>query len=89
MLGMLWEVTDCDIDLMTAHFMSLWIPSKAEHSWKAIVEKSWCQGTIGIIITQDYKIEVIIFFWSMIFYFDSLNQNLRFKLIHYIRIFFW
>ncbi|RLU20460.1 hypothetical protein DMN91_007070 [Ooceraea biroi] len=46
LLGMLWEVTDADIDTMTANFMSNWIPSTAERSWTEVDIASWSSGTL-------------------------------------------
>ncbi|GAB1864710.1 separase [Camponotus japonicus] len=46
LLGMLWEVTDVDIDKMTAHFISNWIPSSSERSWTEVDIDSWTSGTL-------------------------------------------
>ncbi|KMQ88430.1 separin [Lasius niger] len=46
LLGMLWEVTDADIDKMTAYFMSNWIPSSSERSWTEVDIDSWSSGTL-------------------------------------------
>lgn len=43
-LGMLWEVTDNDTDILTTEFLSLWLPSKAETPWKNIDKKKWESG---------------------------------------------
>ncbi|XP_014216044.1 separin [Copidosoma floridanum] len=45
-LGMLWEVTDGDIDRMTAEFMSKWIPSKVKKPWSDVDKVSWNRGLI-------------------------------------------
>lgn len=47
LLGMLWEVTDVDIDKMTAHFISNWIPSSSERSWTEVDIDSWTSGTLS------------------------------------------
>lgn len=44
---MLWEVTDADIDKMTAYFMSNWIPSSSERSWTEVDIDSWSSGTLS------------------------------------------
>ncbi|KAG5330739.1 ESPL1 protein, partial [Acromyrmex charruanus] len=49
LLGMLWEVTDADIDKMTANFMSNWIPSSSEKSWTEIDKDKWISGTLKFI----------------------------------------
>ncbi|XP_043273474.1 separin [Venturia canescens] len=46
MLGMLWEVTDGDIDRMTARFMSEWIPSDPGKSWSNVDINKWCEGIL-------------------------------------------
>ncbi|XP_058802521.1 separin [Phymastichus coffea] len=45
-LGMLWEVTDGDIDRMTANFLSKWIPSSAKRSWSDVNLSLWNQGKL-------------------------------------------
>ncbi|XP_071627742.1 uncharacterized protein Sse isoform X2 [Temnothorax longispinosus] len=46
LLGMLWEVTDADIDKMTTNFMSTWIPSSSKKSWAEVDMDSWSSGTL-------------------------------------------
>ncbi|XP_011692442.1 PREDICTED: separin isoform X3 [Wasmannia auropunctata] len=46
LLGMLWEITDADIDKMTTNFMSNWIPSSSEKSWAEVDVDSWSSGTL-------------------------------------------
>lgn len=46
---MLWEVTDADIDKMTANFMSNWIPSSSEKSWTEVDKDKWISGTLKFI----------------------------------------
>ncbi|KYN09010.1 PREDICTED: separin [Trachymyrmex cornetzi] len=46
LLGMLWEVTDADIDKMTANFISNWIPSSSEKSWTEVDKDKWISGTL-------------------------------------------
>lgn len=38
---MLWEVTDTDTDVLTADFISNWIPSKAPIHWKYVDKTKW------------------------------------------------
>ncbi|CAB0036240.1 unnamed protein product [Trichogramma brassicae] len=45
-LGMLWEVTDADIDKMTAEFISSWITSAAKRSWSDVNLSAWSKGVI-------------------------------------------
>lgn len=47
LLGMLWEITDADIDKMTTNFMSNWIPSSSEKSWAEVDVDSWSSGTLS------------------------------------------
>ncbi|XP_066594805.1 uncharacterized protein Sse [Prorops nasuta] len=44
-LGMLWEITDTDVDRVTTNFMSSWIPSKAKKPWSDVNADAWCSGT--------------------------------------------
>ncbi|XP_020292023.1 separin isoform X2 [Pseudomyrmex gracilis] len=57
LLGMLWEVTDADIDKMTANFISSWIPSSSEKSWAEVDLNSWLSGTLKL--TENTKKEEI------------------------------
>ncbi|XP_018575922.1 separin [Anoplophora glabripennis] len=41
MVGMLWEVTDLDTDILTTEFMSQWIPSKAPVHWRYVDKSKW------------------------------------------------
>ncbi|KAF7280237.1 extra spindle pole bodies like 1, separase [Rhynchophorus ferrugineus] len=43
-VGMLWEVTDIDTDVLTAEFISNWIPSKASIHWSNLDKASWTKG---------------------------------------------
>lgn len=45
-LGMLWEVTDGDVDRMTASFISNWIPSPAERPWTDVNINKWSNGVL-------------------------------------------
>ncbi|CAH2007969.1 unnamed protein product [Acanthoscelides obtectus] len=40
-VGMLWEVTDLDTDVLTTNFLSYWIPSKAPIHWKYVDKTDW------------------------------------------------
>ena len=44
---MLWEVTDGDIDRMTASFMSDWITSEAYRPWSDVDLTRWAEGVLS------------------------------------------
>lgn len=44
MVGMLWEVTDLDTDILTTQFISLWIPSKTPVHWKYVDKTKWTKA---------------------------------------------
>ncbi|KAI4480693.1 hypothetical protein M0802_014165 [Mischocyttarus mexicanus] len=46
-LGMQWEITDSDIDKMTASFISTWIPSSPGRSWSHVDTDAWCKGNFS------------------------------------------
>ncbi|CAL7940926.1 unnamed protein product [Xylocopa violacea] len=48
-LGMLWEVTDADIDKMTTNFISNWIPSPLNRPWTDVDISMWCSGTLKFL----------------------------------------
>ncbi|XP_015437312.1 PREDICTED: separin [Dufourea novaeangliae] len=52
-LGMLWEVTDADIDKMTANFISNWIPSQLNRSWADVDINMWCAGTLKFLRNRE------------------------------------
>ncbi|KAJ8684181.1 hypothetical protein QAD02_019973 [Eretmocerus hayati] len=56
-LGMLWEVTDGDIDRMTAEFMSRWIPSTAKRPWSDVNLVEWHRGSIEFNKGPHSKVE--------------------------------
>ncbi|KAL6266836.1 hypothetical protein P5V15_003665 [Pogonomyrmex californicus] len=56
LLGMLWEVTDVDIDKMTTNFMSNWIPSSSKKSWAEVDIDSWSSG-VGVTLIYKKKEE--------------------------------
>lgn len=45
-LGMLWEVTDGDVDRLTANFIANWIPSPAPRPWSDVKINEWCSGIL-------------------------------------------
>ncbi|OWR47788.1 putative DNA double-strand break repair Rad50 ATPase [Danaus plexippus plexippus] len=47
-IGMLWEVTDLEVDKMVTTMLSLFVPSEAPCDWKCIGKSKWSQGTIDI-----------------------------------------
>ncbi|XP_076168881.1 extra spindle pole bodies like 1, separase isoform X2 [Ptiloglossa arizonensis] len=51
-LGMLWEVTDADIDKMTTNFISNWIPSPMNRPWTDVDINMWCAGTLKFLKTS-------------------------------------
>lgn len=54
-LGMLWEVTDADIDKMTANFISSWIPSSCSRPWSEVNLSAWCCGTLKFLNDSEKK----------------------------------
>lgn len=40
-VGMLWEVTDVDTDVLTSDFISYWIPSEAPVHWRYVDKLKW------------------------------------------------
>ncbi|XP_076242882.1 extra spindle pole bodies like 1, separase isoform X2 [Calliopsis andreniformis] len=48
-LGMLWEVTDADIDKMTTNFISNWIPSPLNRPWTDVDINTWCAGSLKFL----------------------------------------
>jgi len=61
LLGMLWEVTDADIDKMTANFMSNWIPSTSERPWTEVDINSWSSGTLSKYYSENSLISIHFF----------------------------
>lgn len=51
LIGMLWIVTDDQTDILTAEFLSTWVPSSAELHWKYINKNEWIQK--GKVIPVD------------------------------------
>ncbi|XP_053617499.1 uncharacterized protein Sse isoform X2 [Plodia interpunctella] len=45
-IGMLWEVTDLEVDKMVSTLVSLYVPSKAAHSWQSVGKAKWSQGVL-------------------------------------------
>lgn len=46
-VGMLWEVTDYDTDIMSTDLISKWIPSNSEIHWNQIDKMKWNKGLVG------------------------------------------
>ncbi|XP_044265442.1 separin isoform X2 [Tribolium madens] len=42
-VGMLWEVTDLDTDILATEFLSYWLPNKKVH-WKHLDKTKWKKG---------------------------------------------
>ncbi|VEN42981.1 unnamed protein product [Callosobruchus maculatus] len=43
-VGMLWEVTDIETDVLTTNFLSNWIPSEAPVHWKYVEKSNWTKA---------------------------------------------
>nr|CAH7756667.1 unnamed protein product [Callosobruchus chinensis] len=43
-VGMLWEVTDIETDVLTTNFLSNWIPSEAPIHWKYVEKSNWTKA---------------------------------------------
>ncbi|KAI4468246.1 extra spindle poles 1-related [Holotrichia oblita] len=41
LVGMLWEVTDVDTDILATEFWSTWVPNDSKVHWKHIDKKKW------------------------------------------------
>lgn len=41
LVGMLWEVTDVDTDILATEFWSTWLPNDSKVHWKHIDKKKW------------------------------------------------
>lgn len=47
-IGMLWEVTDYDTDILSTELLSKWIPShSAKVHWNQVDKVKWNKGQIG------------------------------------------
>lgn len=47
MLGMLWEVTDRDTDILTTEFLSNWLPTAAPIHWRFMDLTAWKKSEKG------------------------------------------
>ncbi|KAJ8912438.1 hypothetical protein NQ315_006105 [Exocentrus adspersus] len=56
MVGMLWEVTDLDTDVLTTEFMGQWIPSKAPIKWKYVDKTEWSKAEEIVKFVKDKKL---------------------------------
>nr|XP_034827801.1 separin [Maniola hyperantus] len=45
-IGMLWEVTDLEVDKVVSTLLSLYVPSDAPVDWKHVGKAKWSQGII-------------------------------------------
>lgn len=50
-VGMLWEVTDLDTDILATEFLSQWIPNSKVH-WKHLDKSKWKRGEKGEILNS-------------------------------------
>ncbi|XP_060536236.1 uncharacterized protein LOC132708126 [Cylas formicarius] len=56
-VGMLWEVTDLDTDVLTAEFVSRWIPSTAPVHWKYVTNKNeWKKAQKNVDFHNETKV---------------------------------
>ncbi|XP_063833364.1 uncharacterized protein LOC135082497 [Ostrinia nubilalis] len=51
-VGMLWEVTDLEVDKMVSTLMSLYVPSNAPVPWPSVGKAKWSQGVLDIEVEQ-------------------------------------
>ncbi|CAH2266281.1 jg17830 [Pararge aegeria aegeria] len=51
-IGMLWEVTDLEVDKVVSTLLSLYVPSDAPVDWKSVGKAKWSQGLIETSIEQ-------------------------------------
>ncbi|XP_028026735.1 separin [Bombyx mandarina] len=47
-VGMLWEVTDLEVDKVVTTMMSLYVPSRQALPWSAVGKTKWSQGIIDV-----------------------------------------
>lgn len=47
-VGMLWEVTDMEVDKVVSKLLALYIPSKAPVSWDSVGKSQWSNGVLGM-----------------------------------------
>lgn len=50
-VGMLWEVTDFDTDILSTDLIARWIPSNAKTHWSQIDKKLWNSGQVKCMNT--------------------------------------
>lgn len=53
-IGMLWEVTDLEVDKLVSTLIALYVPSKAPVPWDKVGKSQWSEGVLGeleIILT--------------------------------------
>ncbi|XP_052739083.1 separin [Bicyclus anynana] len=51
-IGMLWEVTDLEVDKVVSTLLSLYVPSDAPVDWKSVGKAKWSQGIIDTDVEQ-------------------------------------
>lgn len=55
-VGMLWEVTDLEVDKVISTLLSLFVPSEAPVAWANVGKAKWSHGVLGkIYITISYR----------------------------------
>ncbi|XP_049878893.1 uncharacterized protein LOC126375866 [Pectinophora gossypiella] len=51
-VGMLWEVTDLEVDKVVSTLVSLYVPSTAVTAWPAVGKAKWSQGVLETNVEQ-------------------------------------
>lgn len=46
-VGMLWEVTDLEVDKVVSSLLALCVPSEACAPWGLVGKEKWSQGELG------------------------------------------
>ncbi|XP_073948672.1 extra spindle pole bodies like 1, separase isoform X2 [Choristoneura fumiferana] len=51
-VGMLWEVTDLEVDKMVSTLVSLYVPSDAKVPWPSVGKANWSKGVLDTSVEQ-------------------------------------
>ncbi|XP_052752014.1 uncharacterized protein LOC113509441 [Galleria mellonella] len=51
-VGMLWEVTDLEVDKMVSTLVSLYVPSTAAPAWPSVGKTKWSQGQLDTDVAE-------------------------------------
>ncbi|XP_072934655.1 separin [Epargyreus clarus] len=57
-IGMLWEVTDLEVDKVVSALVSLCVPSEAPADWASVGKARWSQGVIDTNVEQSRRVSV-------------------------------